>query len=178
MRRIASMILLLLLAVEVGAAALRAPAQQALEMKKVQFLVGKWSGKGWFTRGQRRHIFEETKEVQSKLKGRVLLIEGSQRVILGEGRKTQPLDVLAVLSYDEKEQVYRFRTHVATGFAGDHTARMVDGVLEWRFDDPNRGPTRYRIRQDEKGRWVETGESSPDGKVWEQFYENILERAE
>jgi len=157
---------------------LRAPARQAVEMKRLKFMIGKWKGKGWVTRGERRYEFIDSKSVQTKMKGRVFIIEGTQNILLNNREKSQPIEMLAVLSYDEKQRVYQFRTHLATGYAGDHTATMVGNVLEWSYSDPLRGQARYRIQEDNLGNWVETGEASKDGKSWEQFYENILTRTQ
>jgi hypothetical protein len=40
---------------------------------------------------------------------------------------------------------------------------------------PQFGAVRYTITRDDKGRWFEVGEVSPDGKAWRKFFEMTLE---
>lgn len=129
-------------------------------------------------RGNKRYKFSETKTVTTKMKERLFIIEGSQVVLINNLQPSQPIELFAILSYDEKGRVYKFRTHLASGFTGDHSATLTNGIIEWLYNDATRGQSRYQIREDEQGRWVETGETTQDGKVWQKFYENILTRIE
>jgi len=72
-------------------------------MKKLDYMIGKWQGEGWMERDGQRHTFAGTENVQSKLSGIVMLVEG-----LFKGKATGSAEVvtvhetLGVLSYDEK----------------------------------------------------------------------------
>ncbi len=148
-------------------------------MKKLDPLVGVWKGSGWILMGRNepRQDFTIAETVQSKLGGRVLLVEGAGR---GKDAKTgAEVDIhntLAVFSYDETAKVYRFRTHEAMGRALDVLAKPIDGGLEWGFRDETRGATiRFTIRLD-GNRWHEVGEATIDGKTWHKFMDMTLER--
>lgn len=154
-------------------------AAQVAAMQKLTPWAGQWRGSGWVLTwpSRTRQEFTITETVQSKLGGRVLLVEG-----LGRGKDPSSgaeIDThvtLAVLSYDEKAQTYRFRTHEASGRALDAEARPIDGGLEWGFRDEDSGSTiRFTIRLD-GNRWHEVGEASRDGKTWHKFLEMTLER--
>lgn len=156
-----------------------AAAVQRGAMKRLDPWVGVWKGSGWILMGrnQPRQEFTITETVQSKLGGRVLLVEGAGR---GKDAKTgaevDMHNTLAVFSYDEIAKVYRFRTHEAAGRALDAEAKPIDGGLEWGFRDETRGATiRFTIRLD-GNRWHEVGEASMDGKTWHKFMDMTLER--
>ena len=156
------------------------PAAVQLEaMKKLTPWVGQWRGSGWILTwpSRTRQEFTITETVQSKLGGRVLLVEGLGRgKDPASGAEVDTHVTLAVLSYDEKSQTYRFRTHEASGRALDAEAKPTDGGLEWGFRDEASGATiRFTIRLD-GNRWHEVGEASRDGKTWHKFLEMTLER--
>ena len=154
-------------------------AVQREAMQRLDSWAGQWRGSGWILTwpSRTRQEFTITETVQSKLGGRVLLVEG-----LGRGKdpatgaEVDTHVTLAVLSYDEKTQTYRFRTHEASGRALDAEAKPTDGGLEWGFRDEASGATiRFTIRLD-GNRWHEVGEASRDGKTWHKFLEMTLER--
>lgn len=156
-----------------------AAAVQLEAMRKMDAWVGQWQGSGWVLDGPSRNRQEFTikETVQSKLGGRALLVEGLGR---GKDPKTgaevDTHNTLAVLSYDEKAQVYRFRTHEARGRALDAEARPLDGGLEWGFRDEGTAATiRFTIHLD-GNRWHEIGEATRDGKTWYKFMEMTLQR--
>jgi hypothetical protein len=111
--------------------------------------------------------------VESRLDGRVLIIEG--RHLAGVGEEVAH-HALAVVSYDPEAAVYRFRSHLATGRSGDFTGRFDGGAFVWGFTN-ERGQVRYTIRFDAE-RWHEVGEFSADGATWSQFFEMELKRVE
>ena len=49
----------------------------APEMEKLSNLIGHWEGNGWIQRGNIRNEFRQTEDVQVKLNGTTLLIEGN-----------------------------------------------------------------------------------------------------
>lgn len=148
-------------------------------MKRLDSWAGQWRGSGWILTwpSRTRQEFTITETVQSKLGGKVLLVEGLGRAKDPQtGAEVDSHVTLAVLSYDEKAQTYRFRTHEATGRALDALAKPIDGGLEWGFRDETSGSTiRFTIHLD-GNRWHEVGEASRDGKTWHKFLEMTLER--
>ncbi|MDQ3373255.1 MAG: hypothetical protein M3521_05145, partial [Acidobacteriota bacterium] len=47
------------------------------EMKKLDRLVGQWQGTGWIQQGKNRETFAGTENVQRKINGLALLVEGN-----------------------------------------------------------------------------------------------------
>jgi len=85
-------------------------------------------------------------------------------------------DALAVVSYDEHAQRYRWRAHDIRGQALDVEPKLIEGGVRWSFRNEQAGvEIRFTIRLDEE-RWHEVGEVSRDGKTWDQFLEMDLQR--
>ena len=123
-------------------------------MKKLAFLVGKWSGGATTSRGPNETVkVKQTEEVQFKLGGLVLLIEGT-------GRNPVTAEVvynaLATISYDETAKVYRFRAY-NDGRYLDTDLKVPENGFEWSY---KAGPAdvRFVMRLNDKGEWVETGD--------------------
>ncbi len=172
MRRCAGLLgLSLLLCLPVAGQAPTADA--SLEaMKPLAVLVGRWEGAGWIRQGpgDPRH-FKSLEVVESRLDGRVLVIEGKHLAREGESVEHH---ALAMLNFDETAKVIRFRSQLASGRSGDFVIGVEDGAFVWRI--PNeRGTIRYTIRI-ENGRWHEVGHFSADGQTWSQFFEMSLEK--
>ena len=157
-----------------------APAAQREAMKKLDFLVGHWKGEGWmeFAPGQRR-TFKGTEVVERKLDGLLLAIEGLHRgQVRDKGEGVVVHSAFALVSYDDKAKRYRFQAFTGRGNYEDAEAKVSDGQLMWGMKVPQFGEVRYTIKLDDKGRWFEIGEVSRDGKMWQQFFEMTLQRAE
>ncbi len=165
-----------LLAFAVGAQAppdAQVAATQKQAMAKLGFLTGKWKGQGWIATGPGEpHRFTQTEDVQSKLGGTLVLIEG-----LGneEGATRVVHQALAVVSYDDAKTSYRFHAYSWPGRYVESEAEVTEKSLQWGSVS---GPAnvRFRIVVNEKGQWHETGETSMDGKTWRQFFEMLLDR--
>jgi hypothetical protein len=136
-------------------------------MKKLSFLVGKWSGDASVLRGPGEPIkVKQSEDVQYKLDGLLLVVEGT-------GRDPQSgkvvFNALGIINYDETKGVYRFRAY-NDGRYLETDMKVGDKSFEWGF---NFGPatTRYVMRINEKGEWIETGEAvvgtSPPRKIVE-----------
>jgi len=141
------------------------------EMKKLDALVGQWSGSGWIMHEKGKEIFNGTETVQRKLEGLTLLVEGNfknkEGVIVHE--------TLAILSPNANTKNYDFRTYLANGMNGEQELKAVGGSWQWGFQIPN-GMIRYDIKI-ENDVWMETGEISRDnGKTWIKFFEMNLKR--
>jgi hypothetical protein len=157
----------------VGLVAQTAALQRA-EMKKLDWLVGQWQGAGWIQMGpQGRKEFTQTENIQTRLDGLVLVIEG-----LGKS-KTDGSTVhsaMAFVSYDERAKTFRWRAFTAEGRQTDAEAKVGKNTLEWGFEIPNFGRMRYTLKLNEKGEWFEVGEVSQDGQSWRQIFEMTLQR--
>jgi hypothetical protein len=140
-------------------------------MKRIAFLAGEWEGDGWMQRGPERGTFTSTETVESRLEGRVLIVEGLHHAPGGEVVH----HALAVVSHDPETGGYRFRSHLADGTGGDYDAELVDGAFVWGFAT-DRGRVRFTIRID-GDEWREEGHFSPDGgETWIHFFQMDLTR--
>jgi hypothetical protein len=144
------------------------------EMKKLDWLVGSWKGKGWIQMGpQGRMEFTQTETVQSKLDGLVSVIEG-QGKSKADGSVVHT--ALAFVSYDERAKGFRWRAFTAEGRQTDTEAKVGTNVLEWGLQISQRGRMRYTIKLNENGEWFEVGEMTQDGQTWQKFFEMTLQR--
>jgi hypothetical protein len=147
-------------------------------MKKLHFLVGEWKGEGWteYAPGQRR-TSPINESVQPKLGGMVLLVEGLGKIkVPGKDEDLITHHALGILSYDEKEKIYRLRSHLFTGQTTSAEARFTDEGFQWGFQPAPNMNIRYTVKLTEKGEWFERGEMSQDGKSWRQFHEMTLQK--
>jgi hypothetical protein len=141
------------------------------EMNKLGRLVGQWQGTGWIQQGKNRETFAGTENVQKKIDGLALLVEGNfknkEGVVIHE--------TLAVLSPNLKTKNYDFRAYLASGNGGEYEFKPIDTGWQWGFQFPN-GVIRYDIKINNDV-WLETGEISQDaGKTWNKFFEMELKR--
>ncbi len=134
-------------------------------MARLDFLVGDWSGGGWILgRDGQRHEFETREIIRRKLRGTTLLVEGLHT----------DFEALAIVTWDEAAQQYRWRSYTSRGPGVETELRLVgERQLEWQ---PN-PRMRYRISISEDGVWQETGEATrDDGTTWTQFFGMTVRR--
>ena len=81
---------------------------QRSAMKKLSFLVGKWSGDARILRQSGEPLeLTQTEEAQYKLDGLLLMIEG-----VGRTKDGKPaLQALGIISYDDETRKYRMRAY-------------------------------------------------------------------
>lgn len=129
--------------------------QQKAAMRKLEFLVGKWSGDATVAPrgpGSQPMTVRQTEDIQFRLGGLVLAIEGigrdpeSGRIIF---------HAFAVVSYDEATSRYDIRAYA--------DGRRVDAVLEtdgagfaWGFPLGQSATIRHNMRVTPEGDWHET----------------------
>src|SRR5438046_701313 len=100
--------ILILLAVTAVSAQQPNAAAQREAMKKLEFLVGKWSGPASVVRGPGESLkITQSEDVQMKLDGLVLLVEGTGRDL----DEKIVFRALATISYDDTTSSYRFRAY-------------------------------------------------------------------
>ena len=149
------------------------------EMRKLDFLVGEWSGEAWIQMGPegKRETVIQTEKVQPRLGGKLLLIEGLGRERLEGGVAGKVVhDALAIVSWDPEKDHYRFIGYVADRPGVDTILEVGDNTAVWGLTTPQGGRVRYTIRLTEKGEWNEIGEFSRDGQAWKKFFEMTLRK--
>lgn len=170
--------LLMLLALPFAVEAQTPGAAQRAEMKKLDFLLGRWQGEGWIVlgRGERR-AFKQTETVQSKLHGLLMIIDGlGKGKVPGSQEEVVVHNAFAIASYDTEKKAFRWHAYRADGFVLDVDAAVSENSLVWGFRSPQGGDIRFTIRLTEKDQWHEVGEFSRDGKSWNKFFEMTLQR--
>jgi hypothetical protein len=124
-------------------------------MKKLDFLVGKWSGEASVIRGPGEPMkLTQTEEVQFKLDGLVMLVEGTGRNSAGQ----VVYRALATIAYDDTAGVYRFRAY-NDGRYLDTELTVTPGGFSWGYEA---GPLKVHntMGLSEKGEWLESTETS------------------
>ncbi len=157
-------------------------SKRAAAMKSIEFLHGKWAGRGWVMTRDGRKESTITENFQPKLAGRIAVVDGfgtSKDPKTGADIPTH--QAYGVFSYDPERDRIRFRYYKAeTGAEGVTDLEISGKTIIWGFDVPESGSKiKFTIKVDEKGIWREIGEFSRDqGKTWMKFLEMELTRVE
>lgn len=126
-------------------------ATQREAMQKLSFLAGHWSGPATIHRGpgEPLHV-TQTEDVQYKLDGLVLLIEGKSTDADGK----VVFSALATVAYDDATHTYRFRAY-NDGHYLDTELTVPDNGFSWSFTS---GPAHVinTMHLTAKGEWNET----------------------
>jgi len=127
-------------------------AAQRSAMKKLEFLTGKWCGEARAVRGPGETVeWLQSEDVQYKLGGLVLLIEGVGQKPDGQA----VLQALAMVSYDDATASYRMRAFNDGRFLETEVKLLEDGRgMTWGFA-LGEVRTHSVLRLDEKGEWTE-----------------------
>ena len=128
-------------------------AVQHEAMQKLSFLTGHWSGPATIQRGpgEPLHV-TQTEDVQYKLDGLVLLIEGKSTN--AEGNVV--FSALATIDYDDASHSYHFRAY-NDGHYLDTELSVPDHGFSWSFS-PGSAHIVNNMQLTEKGEWHETTE--------------------
>src|SRR5882672_3909034 len=146
-------------------------AAQRDAMKKLEFLAGKWSGDALVSRGPGEPMkVVQSENVQFKLDGLVLLIEGTGRSADGK----VVFQALATVSYDDSTSIYRFRAY-NDGRYLDTELKVIPQGFMWGFEA---GPLKVSnsMRFNEKGEGVEVTESAYGSTPPRKSVEMVLKR--
>lgn len=128
-------------------------AAQREAMKKLDFMPGKWTGEASIYRGPGEPIkILQTEEVQYKLDGLILLVEGTGRDTNGK----IVFRALATIAYDDAAKQYRFRSY-NDGRYLDTDLKVNDNGWEWGYA-VGQGRARFTMRLNGRDEWTETGE--------------------
>lgn len=120
-------------------------------MKKLAFLAGQWSGTITISRGPGEPLkLAQTENVQFKLGGLVLLIEGTSTSADG---KVQ-FEALTTVAFDNASQTYRFRAFHDGNYLDAPLTVLADG-FSWEY---SMGPAKVvnTMKLTGKGEWQET----------------------
>jgi hypothetical protein len=142
---------------------------QRVAMKKLAFLLGKWSGEARIlpVSGEPVELLQ-TEEVEYRLGGLVLLIEGTGH---NKADGKAALQALGIVSYDDETRTYHMRAYNDGRYLETDLKLADDGKsLTWGFA-LGEIKTNSLLRIDDKGRWTELTElaigSQPPRKYME-----------
>jgi hypothetical protein len=142
---------------------------QRAAVKKLGFLVGKWSGEARILRGAGEPTeLIQTEEAQYKLDGLILVIEGTGRT---KSDSRPALQAFGILSYDDENGTYRMRAFNDGRFLETEVKPLEGGKsLTWGFT-LGEIKTNSILRINEQGEWTELHEisvgSQPPRKLME-----------
>ena len=123
-------------------------------MKKLEFLVGRWSGEGIVVRGPGDPMrLRQTEDVQWKLDGLVMVVEGTGRNAEGQ----VVFRAFATIAYDDTTSTYRFRAY-NDGHYLDTELKVTPGGFAWGYT-AGQLKVSNTMRLNEKGEWAEATET-------------------
>ncbi len=152
------------------------PAQSSVDvqreaMHRLAFLAGRWSGEVTIVRGPGEPLhLTQTEDVEYKLDGLVLLIEGKSA---GADGKTQ-FEALATVAYDDASQSYHIRAYNDGHYVDAVLTALADG-FSWGFAA---GPAKIEntMHLTAKGEWQETTEVTVGDNPARRSVEMLLTR--
>lgn len=137
------------------------------EMKKIAYMAGRWSGEATVKKGNTppMKVLQE-ENVQFKLDGTVLLVEGTGRS--PEAGNPIVFNALAIVSYNQYTKQFGMKSHTMEGSQTEAYFKIVEeNHFEWGFETPTKAKIRFDIVLNPQTKsWVEKGEYSPDGTTW------------
>jgi hypothetical protein len=142
---------------------------QRAAMKKLSFLIGKWSGSARLLRGPGEPLeLFQTEEAHYKLDGLILMIEGIGRS-KSDGKVA--LQALGIVSYDDKAGAYRMRAYNDGRYLETELKLVENGQgITWGFA-LGEITTGSVLRINEKGEWTETAEITIGSQPPRKFME-------
>lgn len=134
-------------------------------MQKLAFMAGNWSGPATVVMGREGPLaITQTEQVQFKLDGLVLLVEG--KGLNAEGKVV--FSALATISFDDASGTYRFRAHNRGRYL-ETELKLKENGFTWGY---TAGPLTVEnvMHLDADGAWVEItdakfGETPPRRSV-------------
>ncbi len=139
-------------------------------MKKLEFLIGKWSGDAtvWGRGGAMK--IAQSENVQWKLDGLVMLIEGTGRDADGK----VVFQALATVSYDDASKRYSFRSY-NDGRYLDTELKVPEKGFAWGFD-AGAAKVSNTMHLTDKGEWAEVTEVTLGSAAPRKTVEMLLKR--
>jgi len=147
---------------------------QRAAMKKLDFLVGEWSGHASAARGPGVIVELEQSEVaQFKLDGLVLMIEGVGR---NKSDGQFALQALGLISFDDVSGRYRMRAYNDGRWLESDVTLLEDGKsLSWGFS-LGEISTKSVLRINDKGAWTELAEITIGARPPQKLMELVVQR--
>ncbi len=115
---------------------------------------------------QKRFTFEQEENIQIKLGGTAILIEGRGT---SEGKVIH--NALAIITDADGEGKYDFTSFLQNGRKGTFNVELIGEKLFWYPAEQ----VRYIIEIKEDGQWFESGEYNAGG-TWVKFFEMTLSK--
>ncbi len=142
---------------------------QRTAMKKLSFLIGKWSGEARILRGSGEALeLLQTEEAQYKLGGLILTIEGVGR---NKSDGKVALQAFGIVSYDDEAGAYRMRAYNDGRFLETELQLADDGNgAVWGFA-LGEIKSHSVLRISEKGEWTELTEITVGAQPPRKFME-------
>lgn len=148
------------------------------EMKKIAYMAGRWSGEAMVKRGNTPPIkVMQEENVQFKLDGTILLIEGTGR---NPETKAINFNAMAIVSYNPYTKQFGLRSHTLEGHQTEAYFKVLEeNHFEWGFETPTKAKIKFDIVLDPNAKtWVEKGQYSADGVTWYDTIEMKLTKIE
>jgi hypothetical protein len=147
---------------------------QRSAMKKLEFLVGKWSGEARVYRLPSQPVgLAQTEDAYYKLDGLLLIIEG-----VGRNRTDGKiaLQALGVVSYDDEAGTYRMRAFNDGRYLETELKLSETGKgISWGFTLGD-VKTSSVLRINDKGQWTELTDITVGSQVARKFMELTVDR--
>jgi hypothetical protein len=147
---------------------------QRAALKKLDFLVGKWSGEARILRGPGEPLeLIQTEEAQYKLDGLILIIEGIGKT-KADGKVA--LQAFGIVSYEDERETYRMRAYNDGRYLETDLNLSENGQgITWgfRLGDIK---TSSMLRINEKGEWTELTEMAIGSEPARKFMELTVSR--
>ncbi len=149
---------------------------QRTAMKKLDFLIGEWSGQASATRGPGVVIeLNQTESAEFKLGGLVLMIEGTGRT-RSDGNLA--LQALGLISFDDASGTYRMRAYNDGRWLESEVKLLDNGKgISWGFT-LGEFSTKSVLRINDKGEWTELGELTIGARPPQKLMELIVRKAD
>ena len=149
---------------------------QRAAMKKLAFLVGKWSGEARLQRGPGEVlVLAQTEEARYKLDGLILEVEGIGRT---KAENKPVLQALGIISFDDETGRYHLRAFNEGRFLETELQLFEDAKsLAWGFAIGTI-KTGSVLRINEKDEWTELAEITIDSEPPRKLLELTVKRVE
>lgn len=143
-------------------------------MRKLSFLVGKWSGEVRLWRTPEQPItLRQTEEAQYRLDGLLLVIEAIGR---SQADKQPVLQAFGIISYEDETQTYRMRAFNDGRFLETDVRLSEEGKeLSWGFS-LGEIRTNSTLRVNEKEEWTELTEITIGSQPPRKFMQLAVRR--
>jgi hypothetical protein len=147
---------------------------QRAAMKKLDFLVGRWTGEARLARAAGETIdVAQTEEAGFRLGGLILVIEGVGRA---KSNGAPVLQAFGIISYEDETTTYRMRAFNDGRYLETEIKLLQEGQgMTWGFMF-GEIKTKSELRINEKGEWTELHEVSIGSQPTKKLMELAVRR--